>query len=386
MWRSNSIMNFFRVGLVLFTIGFLASCSSEEATGPNDAKLTTDRMTYDQRSQFLSIASGGGWHITLEYVGEEKDWCRVDRTSGSGNYIVTVSCDINTGEDNRQVDILVHFSGETITCSLTQLSQRNGPSDTGDYPKWMELPQIETGANQVFIKHFLPDVSSKRTFSIFYDEKDLIPLWVAYPVHKYYLGSADRSNAWQYDPAIPHSDQANLSGGMGNGYDRGHMCPSADRTINRAANEQTFYYTNMTPQINSFNADKWMYMESMVRKWAGSGVDTLYVVTGAVLQTQGGSESVKYVNNKNDGRKIAVPNYYYKVLLKITRSTDPVRYKAIGFWFRHAAASGNPTVSDAKTVREVEELTGLDFFPNLDREIQDRVETSFNPSEWEGLK
>ncbi|MEI7828833.1 MAG: DNA/RNA non-specific endonuclease, partial [Prolixibacteraceae bacterium] len=161
------------------------------------------------------------------------------------------------------------------------------------------------------------------------------------------------------------------------GYDRGHQIPSADRTVSTAANSQTFYFTNMTPQLSVFNGQMWASLEGQVRNWMAAS-DTLYVVTGAVLKTVNGNETVNYATDSK-GTKMAVPNYYYKVLLRLKTG----KYDAIGFWFEHKSyGSGQATSSVSKTVRQIEALTGLDFFAILPKATQDNAELTSTPTAW----
>lgn len=233
-----------------------------------------------------------------------------------------------------------------------------------------------------------------RNYTIRYDMDHRLPMYVAYPMHNVYIGPQARTNAWQKDPAFSSSEQADLDWGMHNGHDRGHMLSSASRTCSRDANEQTFYYTNMSPQLNSLNAERWVAAEMLERGWRSGGietatVDTLYVVTGPALQTIGGSESINFVNNQNDGRQIARPNYFFKVFLKRFHDSalsDKVTYRALGLWFKHEGMYGDVQASDCRTIDEIEAMTGLDFFYNLPDNIEDVVEASYDLDDWSGIK
>lgn len=232
-----------------------------------------------------------------------------------------------------------------------------------------------------------------RNYTIRYDMTRRLPMYVAYPMNNVYIGPQARTNAWQKDPAFSSSEQANLNWGMHNGHDRGHMLSSASRTCSRDANEQTFYYTNMSPQLNSLNAERWVEAESLERGWRNGGietatVDTLYVVTGPALKTIGGSENIQYINNQNDGRQIARPNYFFKVFLKRFRPSlmsDKVTYRALGMWFKHEAMSGKVQASDCRSIDEIEAMTGLDFFYNLPDNIEEVVEASYDLNDWSGV-
>ncbi len=96
------------------------------------------------------------------------------------------------------------------------------------------------------------------------------------------------------------------------GYDRGHLCASADRLYSREVNEQTFYYTNMSPQRNKFNTGIWLTLEGQVQSWGRSctASDTLYVVKGGTIDKE--DQIRGYISN--DLSK-PVPKYYYMALL-----------------------------------------------------------------------
>ena len=91
--------------------------------------------------------------------------------------------------------------------------------------------------------------------------------------------NVNRTDEWLPDPFIPTSPQE--SDHKSDGFDKGHLCASDDRSYNRTANEQTFYYTNISPQMTSFNGGYWVTFEKLVQTWARSGTyDKLYVTKG----------------------------------------------------------------------------------------------------------
>lgn len=100
--------------------------------------------------------------------------------------------------------------------------------------------------------------------------------------------------------------------------------------------EQTYYSTNITPQIqNGFNGAIWAKLEETVRNAIPAG-DTLYIITGASFRKTGGNEPVKTIVNKNDGKTLPVPNYYWKAVLKVKRAGNVVSdTMTVGFWLPH---------------------------------------------------
>lgn len=229
-----------------------------------------------------------------------------------------------------------------------------------------------------------------RNYSICYDTHARISLWVAYPLHPVYTeGSSGGSGRWTYDPLVKPEYQADLSAGSYAGntseakYERGHQIPNADRKANTELNAQTYYATNSTPQMSLLNGRAWAKLEAWVRSRAAK--DTLYVVTGAVLLKKGEAGEVAYDRDKGDPSvPVGIPRYYYKVLLQRS-SSDPSGYRSIGFWYEHKASDDPVKAEYTLSVREVEQMTGLDFFTNLPEATQNAIETANRPEEW-GLR
>lgn len=349
-----------------------------------DIALTKTEVDATETEQKINIQAEGAWTLAVNYPDGTAPWCTLGATGGTDSQILTLSYTANTLEQDRQATLVLTstVTGTVKSATLTQKKKESVPPPT--YSGWMELPAMANiPGSQKFVTHYA-NINGKRmrNFSMLFDTNERIAYWVAYPHHSVYLGSQKRTDAWAYDPEIPYSQQAYLKKGFGNGtHDRGHQIPSGDRTANRDVNVQTFFYSNMTPQIGQkFNQSIWANLENKIRGYLGGTdkPDTLYVVTGAILKTVSGNESVTYVNDNNK-QKVAVPNYYFKVLLHRKNNN----YRSIGFWYNHANYTRTqPDRSDTKSVRQIEELTGFDFFPGLPENIRDQVETTVTHSAW----
>lgn len=137
---------------------------------------------------------------------------------------------------------------------------------------------------------------------------------------------------------------------------------------------------NSTPQIqNKFNGGIRQQLEQAVRTQAAT-TDTLYVATGPVFQTAGGSESVTWILPKADTKRAPVPNYYWKVLLKVERdgSGNVTDACTIGFWFEHKEYNNSTYANYSVSVNDIESWTGLDLFANLPDSIEETVEANSN--------
>ncbi len=217
---------------------------------------------------------------------------------------------------------------------------------------------------------------SQRNYTMLYDPAVFTSYWIAYPLCAAHMGSG-RVESWGFDPEVPTNKQTSVARGYGisnfstpnyseNFYARGHQIPNADRNGVDDMMAQTYYSTNMTPQIHyGFNDKIWANLENAVRSAVPSG-DTLSVVTGAAFIKKGGNETVNYVTNSNDGKRLPVPNYYWKALLKVKCSGNTVTSAlGVGFWFEHADHASGDYVPYAVPISTIEEWTGFDLFCNL---------------------
>ena len=135
---------------------------------------------------------------------------------------------------------------------------------------------------------------------------------------------------------------------------------------------QTFYVTNSVPQIqDNFNGGIWQKLEAALQ--AIGEREKIYIVTGVAFNKVGETKSIKYAKAKDDTKNIPVPNYFYKVAMKVTTNSSGAVTDActIGFWFEHKTYTDSYT-NYTTTVDQIEAWTGFDFFANL----PDNVETT----------
>ena len=258
-------------------------------------------------------------------------------------------------------------------------------------PQWLELPGAEEFDAEYRVTHYAEMEGRKqRNYTILYDEDTYVSYWVAYPLCHSHLTSG-REEVWGYDAIVPKSSQTSVKSGYGascptanypkNFYARGHQIPNADRNGVPEMMAQTYYSTNMTPQIqNGFNGGIWAKLEEAVRYAVPQG-DTLYVVTGASFRKVNENLATKKIVNKNDGKSLPVPNYYWKVLLKVERSNGKLSAaRTLGFWLPHDDLKGRSYMEYAVSVDQIEQWTGFDFFVNLPDNLEVSAETNSNLS------
>lgn len=241
---------------------------------------------------------------------------------------------------------------------------------------WLELPgKVE---NSSYMTNTYYDGSS-RNYTHLYDKSTYTSLWTAYPLNSSHMGSLDRPNSWDFSPAISESLQVDLTDRSYNdNYSRGHLIPNASRNGNSTMQKQTFYVTNSVPQIqNSFNGGIWQSLEAALQSIGKK--EEIYIVTGVAFKKVGESKSITYTTAKDDNKQVPVPNYFYKVVLKVEKSGNTVTSAStIGFWFEHKAYSGDSYTNYSTSVDQIEQWTGFDFFVNLPDTIENAAEKNTN--------
>ena len=328
--------------------------------------------------QFVNVKCSGDWTLELVAQTGEVDWASLSVTSGTGNKSnVILSYDVNAGEQDRSLKIYLDNGSKSVFCDFKQLGSGKQPEedpDTGegddsgegsmDLTKtgWLELPAMDDPDLGYYAHNFKMNGKTYRNYSFGWSQKDRVALWVAYPLCKLYTnGSAGRTNAWALDPLLGNDSAAPFGGYAGN-YARGHQLPSADRQCCYDANAQTFYGTNMTPQLNEHNEKIWADLENKVRGYANTS-DTTYVVTGVIVSSTSKKEKDSY------GQSVTIPDAYFKAVLKYSKSSTLGTWNAAAFYLEHRAYSGSVGKEHSMSVDELEEMTGIDFFVNLPAKI-----------------
>ena len=358
----------------------LASCQGGPSSYDEGLEVSVKNTSVDSAKgqMFVSVKSSSSWTLSLSDAETHSsvDWATLSITSGNGNANnIILSYQANTGEQNRVLRITIISARGTSSCDVEQVGTERRPDDEPeeDEPsqggtsvltkaQWLELPAMDNPALGYYTHNFEMDGNTYRNYSFGWSQKDRVALWVAYPLSKLYTnGSAGRTNAWALDPLLGEDSAAPFGGYTGD-YARGHQLPSADRQCCYEANAQTFYGTNMTPQLNAHNEGIWSKLESKVRAIANAS-DTTYVVTGVILSESSAKEKDSY------GQSVTIPDAYFKVLLRYSKSSTLGQWNAAAFYLEHRAYSENIGKQHSMSVDDLEEITGIDFFVNLPAKI-----------------
>lgn len=210
-------------------------------------------------------------------------------------------------------------------------------------------------------------VVSHSNYTLSYSEEDEQARWVAYMLTRSRTkGSVPRTDFFDADPDVA-TGSAIYADYSGSGYTRGHLMPAADVKWDETAMQESFLMSNVSPQRKDFNEGVWNRLEGKMRHWANV-YDTIYIVTGPVLTNLSG----KTIGKRN---RVSVPDYFYKAVY------CPRTQQAIAFLVKHEE-SDQRLQEFVISVDSLEELTGIDFFPELEDGLENKVEANATIARW----
>ena len=342
---------------------------------------------------FVSVKCSGTWTLSLTSDAGSVDWATLSKTSGTGdmnNVIMTYQA--NSGETNRTLKVVLDNGTEWVGAVLTQTCPAED-APAGDEPGtgesgsgtsgsdvisktgWMELPAMDNDALDYYSHSFSMNGKTYRNYTFGWSQKDYTAVWVAYPLCRMYTNkNVERSDDWDYDPLLGKNLSPAPFDGYAGSYTRGHQLPSADRLCCYEANAQTFYGTNMTPQLYDHNGGIWKELESKIRTIANNS-DTTYVVTGVMIKNPKGYttdstlDKEKKTRPQSELKKLPVPSHYFKAILRYSKSSTLGQWNAAAFYLEHKGYSESIGKQHSMSIDELEEITGIDFFVNLPAKI-----------------
>lgn len=249
-----------------------------------------------------------------------------------------------SGELPRRPNTAPTYSGERLTGHIADLGMARTPR----------------GRHSQVIRH--------KGYTLSYNTQWRLPNWVGYELTaEETLGNIERTDWFDTDPEVKgvcprHSDYTR------SGYDRGHMAPAADMAWDKQAMIESFYMSNICPQVHGLNAGAWKQLENNVRTWAEED-SAIIVVCGPIV----GKTTATIGRNK-----ITVPERFYKIVAS-PYSANP---RGIAFIFNNEATD-EPLYTYAVTIDSVERATDIDFLYNLPDSLENFVEHNIDLESWQ---
>lgn len=208
----------------------------------------------------------------------------------------------------------------------------------------------------------------KPQYALSYSRDNGGPNWVSWHLDNSWLGSTPRQDDFRADTTLPTGwYRVQATDYSGSGFDRGHMCPSADRTVSVTANSSTFLMTNMIPQLPANNQGVWANLESYSRTLVSQG-NELYIISG-------GHGLQFFIANGH----VAVPAQTWKVIIVLPVGSNDVSRvttstRTIAVVMPNSGSIGSDWRAYRVSVDQVEAITGFDFFSNVSSGIQAVIE------------
>ncbi|MCG9794131.1 DNA/RNA non-specific endonuclease [Flavobacterium algicola] len=263
--------------------------------------------------------------------------------------------------------------GTIVSCKLDHESSDGKVIDNAKLGRGSAIKKNKTEQPKVADwTHYLPTSTTNQVvehqfYTLSYNEEVEQAEWVAYELKSDYIINNDFKRPYFIEDPKVSTRSADWRNYKKSGYDKGHLCPAADMEFSLEAYNDTFYTSNISPQNHEFNGGIWNRLEQKVRYWAKKE-NGVIVITGGVLKN-----TSKTIGNQ----KVAVPDYFYKIVFE-----DEVgKQKMIAFLMPNEK-SDKSLYEFVVSVDRIEKLTGIDFFPNLDDKIENKLEMNTDSKLW----
>ncbi|MBO7279483.1 MAG: DNA/RNA non-specific endonuclease [Bacteroidales bacterium] len=231
--------------------------------------------------------------------------------------------------------------------------------------KYYHIPVLEKKRPISKLSSDTYEIIAYSAHIISYNSKRKIPNWVSYELLASETDGPNSRKGLKFcpDPSLnlPQADDCDY---RNSGWSRGHMAPAADFKWSQEAIIETFYFTNCCPQNQKLNSGQWSTLEKKVRMWANQFGQVVVVTGPLVWENQYGT-----IGEHN----VVVPDAFFKAVLAGKQSIAFVMYNK---------ANNENMQRCAMSVDKLEELSGFDFFTELDDTIESVVEATYDLKKW----
>ncbi len=230
-----------------------------------------------------------------------------------------------------------------------------------------------SNANANAANYFL----SKTDYTLSYNNNRGTANWVSWHLSSAWTGNTPRCNCFKQDTSLPSNFfRATTSDYTNSGFDRGHLCPSADRNGSENSNENTYFMTNIAPQAPDNNQRSWANFENYLRSLTLEG-NEVHIIAGVI--GTGGTGRNGFANTI-DGGNITVPDSFWKVALILPNGTDDINRVTTSTRVIAVNIPNNQGISSDWTqfrtsVNTIERITGYDLLENITNSIESVLES-----------
>lgn len=277
-------------------------------------------------------------------------------------FIILASCGHSSGKNKR-------YSTENAILPAESSITIIGKPDTENYDSLNKNNLSNTAfiiCKPAPLSLVSEQLIEKSSYIVSYNRDTKIPNWVAWHLTANHTDGPFKrmSNFYEEDVENP---RATLEDYRGSGWSRGHMCPAGDNKWSRQAMYDSFSLVNVCPQHSKLNSGLWNSIEMDCRKWARK-YNEVYIVCGPVLM-KGKHETI-------GTNEVVVPEAFFKVVLCLTDKP-----KALGYIVKNTEGNKKKDLY-YNSIDQVERITGIDFFPALPDDIENKVEAKADINDW----
>ena len=371
----------FSAALILISSSIFTSCNDK-----TDDSVTIGTVTFSPEAGVVAAGTEITFSCETEgvsfYYIFDNSRLNVNKYPTSNTTTKANSCII---DKNHTVYVVAQDAAGNISNRYSASYSIPGTEDTALYFGNPSDATTDSNAPDYLTNYLLEEA----TYTVSFNNETHNPNWVGWHLCSTDLGSGRYSGNFMQNPKLPdefykvkHDDYTN-----GN-FDRGHMCPNADRNSNDEDSKGTFYTTNIVPQTANNNQKVWATLENYARSLVSDGTKEAYIYSGPYYgdnykATDKDGTEVEYLSGKTspeDGTKIKVPTSTWKIIIAFesgegdsTRITaENTTVIAVKIPNRHDV--GSAWKSYTCSIDDIETLTGYDFFENLPDTVEKAIE------------
>lgn len=332
------------------------------------------------RIRHVKFGSDGNatWRLIASYD-KGSSWSYVGNTvTTSSTRLNTVTFDVNERRSVRYGVIKLSGGSSRINIDnfeITTTSTGGGNGGSGTPTRDSNITfGNPSNAGSSSTNYYL----SKSDYVLSYNNNRGTANWVSWHLSSAWTGNARRCNCFKSDTSLPSSFyRATTSDYTNSGFDRGHLCPSADRNANSTSNSNTYFMTNIAPQAPDNNQRTWNNFESYLRSLTRQG-NEIHIVSG--VAGSGGTGRNGFANTI-DGGNITVPDSFWKVALILPNGSNDINRVSTSTRIIAINVPNDQGVSSSwsqyrTSVNAIERLTGYDLFENIPNSIESVLESN----------
>lgn len=370
----------------IFNDALIGNLSGDVKNGANAVRIRNSGYIY---TNFKTNASISG--VSLKYASYSNDL--------EGKFVVLYSLSTDTAwkalSDTiavsntflKTLEFKLNISGE-IRFKILKVDGTSNRINIDDFVVIGSITGARNQSNDQTVNHILLGNPSNATYDIVnfenylleqpyyvssYNSSKGIPNWVSWHLEEKDLGAAKRQDDFSANTSLPSGWYVvQNSSYSGSGFDRGHMCPSADRTSTIEANSATFLMTNMVPQAPRNNQGVWANLEDYTRTLVKAGNEA-YVISGTF--GSGGTGSQGGITYSLQSGKITVPSAVWKIILILPLGDNDIarvnaNTRIIAVLIPNENSVGSNWRDYRTNIKNIENKTGYQFLSALSANLR----------------